>query len=59
MELAGALRRLRQLKPKEISMLFDYYLRLLGRHQFARDYIRKIGFEELDALIIECVNRKK
>lgn len=58
-EFVASLRKLRQLKSKEISMLFDYYLRLLCKHEFVRDYIRKHGFEELDALIVECVERKK
>lgn len=58
-EFVASLRTLRQLKAKEISMLFDYYLRLLCRHRFVREYIRKQGFEELDSLIIACVERKK
>jgi hypothetical protein len=58
-EFVASLRKLRQLNAKEISMLFDYYLRLLCKHGFVRDYIHKHGFEELDALIVECVERKK
>jgi hypothetical protein len=32
-------------------MLFDYYLRLLAERDFVRDYIRKNGFEQLEALL--------
>ncbi len=58
-EFVASLRKLRQLKTKEIIMLFDYYLRLLGKHDFVRSYIREHGFEELEALLKECVDRKK
>ena len=58
-EFVASLRRLRQLRSEEISMMFDYYLRLLCKHDFVRDYIRKQGFEGLEALIKECVERKK
>jgi hypothetical protein len=58
-EFVASLRKMHQLKTKEISMMFDYYLRLLCKHAFVRDYIRGHGFEELDALIVTCVERKK
>jgi hypothetical protein len=58
-EFVATLRKLRQLKPREISMMFDYYLRLLCKHDFVRSYIRTYGFEELEALIVECVEGKK
>jgi len=58
-EFVASLRKMGQLKTKEVSILFDYYLRLLSRHGFVRDYIRVHGFEELDALIVTCVEHKK
>lgn len=58
-EFVASLRRLGQLKTTEISMLFDYYLRLLCRHEFVRDYIRRHGFEGLDTLLIDCVEHRK
>lgn len=57
-EFVASLRKLRQLKTHEIAMLFDYYLRLLCRHAFARSYVRKNGFEELESLLTECVDRR-
>lgn len=53
-EFVATLRRLGQLKPKEIQMLFHYYLRLLCRHDFARNYIRTQDFEGLESLLNEC-----
>lgn len=58
-ELVGSLRKLRQLKASEVSMLFQYYLSLLCKHGFVRSYVRKQGFEQLDALLRECVEGKK
>lgn len=58
-EFVASLHKLGQLKSKEISMLFDYYLRLLCRHGFVRSYIRAQGFEELEALLKKCVDGKK
>jgi len=56
-ELVASLRRLRQLKAREVSMLFQYYLSLLCRHEFIRAYIQKEGFENLVALLNECVDK--
>lgn len=58
-EFIATLRRLGQLKPKEVSMMFDYYLGLFCRHDFVRSYIRNYGFEGLEALIVECVEGRK
>jgi hypothetical protein len=57
-EFVASLRKLRQLKLHEITMLFDYYLRLLSKHDFVRTYIRKNGFEQLELLFEECVKAK-
>jgi len=58
-ELVGSLRKLHQVRAREISMLFEYYLSLLCRHDFVRSYIRKQGFEQLEALLEQCVDKKK
>jgi hypothetical protein len=58
-EFVASLRKMGQLKTNEVSMMFDYYLRLLRNHAFVRDYIRGRGFEELDRLIVVCVEHKK
>lgn len=58
-EFVASLRRLGQLKSKEISMLFDYYLRSLRKHHFVRSYVRKHGFEGLEALLKDSVEGKK
>jgi hypothetical protein len=58
-EFVASLRKLRQLKTKEISMLFDYYLRLLCKHGFVRDYVQQNGFEELEKLLKECGDRRR
>jgi hypothetical protein len=57
-EFVASLRKFGQIRQAEIAMLFDYYLRLLCKHEFVRTYVRKNGFEELDALLRECVERR-
>jgi hypothetical protein len=54
-EFVASLRRLGQLKSKEISMLFQYYLSLLCSHDFVRHYIQAQDFENLHELLSECV----
>lgn len=50
-EFVASLERLGQLKQREISVLFQYYLSLLRKHDFVRDYIRTQGFEDLQRLL--------
>ncbi len=50
-EFVASLHKVGQIREIEIKMLFDYYLGLLSKHAFVRDYIRKNGFEQLDALL--------
>lgn len=57
-EFVASLRRLGQIKSEEIAMLFEYYLRLLRKHDFVRRFVRDNGFEELDQLLEECVDRR-
>jgi len=57
-EFVASLRKLHQLKANEIAMLFEYYLQPLCKHTFARSFVRKHGFEQLEALLTECVDRK-
>ncbi len=57
-EFVASLRKLGQLNVEEIAMLFDYYLRLLAKHDFVRSYIRTNGFEELEALLKTYAKKK-
>jgi len=50
-EFVASLRELGQIREREITMLFDYYLRLLCKHDFVRTYIQKNGFEQLDQFL--------
>lgn len=54
-EFVASLERLGQLKQREISVLFQYYLSLLCKHDFVRDYIRTQGFEDLQRLLDKCL----
>ncbi len=54
-EFVASLERLGQLKRKEISILFQYYLTLLCKHDFVRQFIRSQGFEDLRRLLNKCV----
>lgn len=53
-EFVASLWKLGQLPIKEIQMMFQYYLCRLADYPFLMEYIRKEGFEGLDALIAEC-----
>ena len=57
-EFVASLQKFGQIRVSEIEMLFEYYLRLLCRHEFVRGYIRENGFEELDSLLRKCVERR-
>jgi len=52
-EFVASLWKLGQLRTNEVSMLFQYYVSLLARHDFIRQYIKREGFENLDALLGE------
>lgn len=53
-EFIASLWKLGQLPLKEIQMVFHYYICRLADFSFLIEYIRKEGFEGLDALIKEC-----
>jgi len=57
-EFVATLRNLGQLRSAEITMMFDYYLRLLREHTFIVNYIREYGFEGLNKLPDECAESK-
>jgi hypothetical protein len=52
-ELVAYLEESRQLKPKDVKALFEYYLGCLKKHQPVMDYIsgRSNGFEHLRRLL--------
>ena len=50
-EFIATLWKLRQLTSREISMIFEYYILLLKERDFALEFIRKNGFENLSELI--------
>jgi DUF2934 family protein len=52
-EHIASLEQLGQLKREEIVKLFHYYLELICRRDFVRAFVRKQGFENLDALLDE------
>jgi hypothetical protein len=58
-EFVASLERLGQLKTKEISILFQYYLELICKHEFLREYIQTQGFEDLQRLLQRCVSTKR
>ncbi len=55
-EFVASLERLGQIKSKEVSILFQYYLTLLCKHDFVRGFIRTQGFEGLQSLLAKCVS---
>ena len=50
-ELVASLHQLGQLKQKEIDMLFQYYLSLLSKLDFVRQYVRREDFQNLEKLL--------
>ena len=50
-EFIASLWLLKQLKLKEIKMMFEYYLTLLSSQQFVTDYAEKWGYEGLSSLL--------
>lgn len=57
-EFVAALCQLGQLRTTEVKMLFQYYLSLLCKHEFVRNFIRQEDFENLDLLLTVCVSVK-
>lgn len=50
-EFVASLWRLGQLKTDEVEMMFEYYIRDLGKKEEVMDFIKQEGFEELQELI--------
>lgn len=50
---------LKQVPFNEIKMMFDYYIRRLGDHDFIVDYIKSNGFEGLVKLMAEIKSDSK
>jgi hypothetical protein len=50
-EFVASLWKMGQLREGEISMIFEYYLLNLKEHEFVMEFIRRNGFENLEALI--------
>jgi hypothetical protein len=50
-EFIASLWQLRQLSIMEIRMMFDYYIRRLGDHDFIIEYLQKEGYEGLLQLV--------
>jgi hypothetical protein len=58
-EFVASLWQLGQLKPREVLMLFEYYLSLLYRHDFVRRYIQSQSFENLAKLFNDCLPKSE
>jgi hypothetical protein len=58
-EFVASLWKLHQLSIREIRMIFEYYILLLRNRDFALDFIRKNGFENLNELIDVLHKTKK
>lgn len=58
-EFIASLWKLKQLRLNEILMMFDYYLRRIGDHQFIMIYLKDNGFEGLIDLIDQARKQKK
>ncbi len=50
-EYISSLWKTGQLTQTEIFMLFDYYLRLIRKHDFVWNFVREHGFENLAELV--------
>jgi hypothetical protein len=50
-EFIGTLLKMKQLSLNEIRMVFECYIKSIEKDSFLIDYIKKNGFENLDALI--------
>lgn len=50
-EFLAGLRKLNQINDAEISGLFDYDLRLIGKHAFVAERLESHGYEQLNALL--------
>lgn len=48
----------RNLRQDEVLDMFDYYIRRLGDHDFILAYIKKFGYENLDALLSTMTKSK-
>ena len=58
-EFIASLWKLHQLRTREIRMIFEYYILLLRDTDFALDFIRKNGFENLSEIIDVLHDTKK
>jgi hypothetical protein len=58
-EFIASLWKLKQLQTDEVAMLFRYYLENLTHHAFITSFIRKNGFENLDALLLDLSGNRK
>lgn len=50
-EFVASLWKMGQLTPREIAMIFEYYLLNLKDHEFVMEFIKQNGFENLETLI--------
>lgn len=58
-EFIASLWQLRQLPMREIRMMFDYYIKRLGDHDFVMKYLQDEGFEGLTALVVKVRESKE
>jgi hypothetical protein len=50
-EFIAYLRKRGELKPEEVQAMFDYPLRKIAQDQPIIEYLRRNGYEQLDALL--------
>lgn len=55
-EFVASLWKLKQLKTKEVKMMFEYYIKNLAESRELMNFIRKEGFERLEELIGEITS---
>lgn len=48
----------RNIRRDEVFDMFDYYIRLLGRHEFVMTYLDAYGYENLHALVLDLSREK-
>lgn len=57
-EFVASLWKLKQITTDEIAMVFEYYVRQLGDHEFVMHFVATNSFENLEQLIPELRVRK-